>query len=183
MCESDEVRLTNPLWYLLALLLAIGSAMVAAAVAASAYDTIKTTPVTGVHELADASGRTLAVYTDDYEPERGVTCHGRDRDHERVEIDKPVPEIENRAAGTTWRLLAILEDGRDGLRVTCTPESKDVDDGAAYAWSVVDDFEAPSRNGKGIASLGLAAGAGFAAYVFWCRRSAKRDRRLATLDA
>lgn len=177
------MRLINPLWYLLALLLAIGSAMVAAAVAASAYDTIKTTRVTGVHELADAQGRTLAVYTDDFEADRGVACHARDRDKERVEIDTAVPVIENRTGGTTWRLLSILRNGRDGLRVTCTPESKDVDDGAAYAWSVVDDYEAPARNGKGIASLGLAAGAALAAYVFWCRRTAKRDRRLAAQDA
>ncbi|MET1062383.1 MAG: hypothetical protein ABWX71_05760 [Aeromicrobium sp.] len=172
------MRLTNPLWYLVALLLAIGSAMVAAAVAATAYDTIKTTRVTGLQERADARGKTLAVYTDDYEPERGVTCHARGRDKVRVEITKPVPDIDNRAGGTTWRLLAVLEDGRDGMRVACSPKSKDIDDGAAYAWSVVDDFEAPSRNGKGIASLGLAAGAGFGAYVFWCRRSARRDAKL-----
>ncbi|MCW2769279.1 MAG: hypothetical protein JWR27_712 [Aeromicrobium sp.] len=172
------MRLTNPLWYLVAFLLAVGSAMVAAAVAATAYDTIKTTRVTGLQELADARGKTLAVYTDDYEPERAVTCHAVDRDKVRVEVDKAVPDIDNRTGGTTWHLLAVLEDGRDGLQVTCSPKSKDIDDGAAYAWSVVDDYEAPSRNGKGIASLGLAAGAGFGAYVFWCRRTARREARL-----
>ncbi|QGG42929.1 hypothetical protein [Aeromicrobium yanjiei] len=170
------MRLTNPLWYLAAFFLAIGSTMAATAVAASAFDSVREAKLTPVSELADAKGSTLAVFSND--PDRGaIACHGRDRAKERVEIPDKDVGVTNRAAGETWHLIAMLEDGRDGLRIVCRPES-DRPDTAGYAFAAVTTYAGTVNNGKGIAILGVSAGALLGAYVFWSRRAARRDRRL-----
>jgi hypothetical protein len=174
------VRPTNPLWYLAALLIALGSTMVAAAVGATAFDPIRDATVVPITERVDASGSTLAVYTDIVQADRDISCRGRfgDDDRGRVVIPSTDLEIGAQGDGTRWTLIAILEDGRDDLRIVCTPADKRVDN-ASYGYATVTGYASARNNGKGIATLGVTVGAALAAWVFWCRRSARRSRRAA----
>ncbi|AWB93812.1 hypothetical protein [Aeromicrobium chenweiae] len=170
------MRLTNPLWYLAAFLLAIGSTMAATAFAASAFDDIRGATLTPVSELVDAKGKTLAVFSND--PDRGdIACHARDRAKQRVEIPDKDVGVTAQSAGETWYLIGLLEDGRDGLRVVCRPESNRPDT-AGYAHAAVSTYAGTVNNAKGVAVLGVTAGGALGAYVFWCRRSARRNRAL-----
>jgi hypothetical protein len=178
------VRLTNPLWYLAAFLLAIGSAMAATAVAASAFDSVRDATVTPVTERIDAKGSTLAVYTDLVQPDRDISCRGRygEGDRGRIVIPGKGVDVTAQGDGTTWHLIGLLERGRDGLRIVCTPTDKRVDN-AAYGYATVTGYDSAVNNGKGIASIGAAAGVVLGAWVFWCRRRARRDARLDALSA
>ena len=182
MCESWPVRLVNPLWYLAAFLIAIGSSMAGTAVAASAFDPVRDATVTPVTERVDAKGSTLAIYTDLVQPERDISCRGRygDGDRGRIVIPAETIDITAQGDGTTWHLVALLAEGRDGLRIVCTPDDKRVDN-AAYGYATVTGFSSAANNGRGVASIGAGVGAVLAAWVFWCRRRAKRDERLDAL--
>lgn len=177
MCESCCVRLTSPLWYLAAFLLAIGSAMAATAVAASALDPVRDATVTPVTERVDAQGSTLAIYTDLVQADREISCRGRygQDDRGRVVIPDKGIDVTAQGDGTTWHLIGLLENGRDGLRIVCTPVDKRVDN-AAYGYATVTGYSSTVDNGRGIAYIGVAAAAVFAAWVFWCRRAARRTR-------
>lgn len=170
------MRLTNPLWYLAAFLLAIGSAMAAAAVAASAFDPVRDATVVPVAERVDAKGSSLAVYTDIVQTDRDVACHARGLDKRRVEIPDKGVDIRAQSDGSTWHLIGLLEEGRDGLKVVCTPRDRRIDN-ASYGYAVVDDYQSTIQNGKGIAILGVTIGAGLGAYVYVSRRRARRDAR------
>lgn len=173
------MRLTNPLWYLAAFLLAIGSTMAATAVAARAFDPVRDATVTPVTERVDAGGSTLAIYTDLVQPERDILCRGRygTDDRGRVVIPDKGLDITARGDGTTWHLIGLLEDGRDGLRIVCTPRDERVDN-AAYGYATVSGYRSTVNNGAGIAYIGVGAAAVLAGWIFWCRRQARRERRL-----
>ena len=125
------MRLTNPLWYLAAFLLAIGSTMAATAVAARAFDPVRDATVTPVTERVDAAGSTLAIYTDLVQPDRDILCRGRygQDDRGRIVIPDKDVDITARGDGTTWHLIALLEDGRgkhfDGELVELFVDSMD----------------------------------------------------------
>lgn len=172
------MRLTNPLWYLAAFLLAIGSTMAATAVAARAFDPVRDATVTPVTERVDAAGSTLAIYTDLVQPDRDILCRGRygQDDRGRVVIPEQDLDITARGDGTTWHLIALLEDGRDGLRIVCTPRDKRVDN-AAYGYATVTGYRSTVNNGQGIAYIGVAVAAVLGGWIFWCRRQVRRDRR------
>jgi hypothetical protein len=171
------VRPTNPLWYLAAFLLAIGSTMAATAVAASAFDPVRDATVTPVTERVDAKGSTLAIYTDLVQDERTISCRGRYGKDDRGRVVIPAENIDVTAQGdgTTWHLIGLLEDGRDGLRIVCTPVDKRVDN-AAYGYATVTGYRSAVNNGAGIAYIGVAVAAVLAAWIFWCRRAARRER-------
>lgn len=170
------MRLTHPLWYLAAFLFAIGSTIAAMAVAASAFDPIRDATVVPVTERADAKGGTLAVFTDIVQTDRQVACHARGLDKRRVEIPGKGVDISAQSDGTTWHLIALLTEGRDGLRVVCTPQDRKIDN-ASYGYAVVDGYGSAVRNGKGIAILGVTIGAGLGAYVYYCRRQVRAEKR------
>jgi len=177
------VRLTNPLWYLAAFLLAIASAMAATAVAASAFDPVRDAVVTPVTERVDAAGTTLAIYTDIVQSDRDINCRGRygDEDKGRIEIPDKGIDVTAEGDGTRWHLIGLLEKGRDGLRIVCTPADERVDN-AIYGYATVTGYESTVNNGRGIAYIGVALAVGFAGFVFWSRRQTRRDARLALLD-
>lgn len=183
MCESCRVRLTNPLWYLAAFLLAIGSAMAATAVAASAFDPVRDAVVAPVTERVDAAGTTLAIYTDIVQPDRDINCRGRygDGDKGRIEIPDKGIDVTAQGDGTRWHLIGLLEKGRDGLRIVCTPADERVDN-AIYGYATVTGYGSRVNNGRGIAYIGVAAAVAFAALVFWTRRRARQEARLALVD-
>jgi len=181
VCESWRVRLTNPLWYLVAFTLAIGTLMAAAAVAASAFDPIRDATVVPITERVDAQGTTLAVYTDIVQDNRTISCRGRygADDKGRVPIPNKGVAITAQGDGTRWTLIGLLEKGRDGLRIVCTPDDKRVDN-ASYGYATVTGYQSTVNNGRGIGYLGVTAAAVLAGWVFWCRREARRDRLAAT---
>jgi hypothetical protein len=183
VCESCCVRLTNPLWYLAAFLLAIGSTMAATAVAASALDPVRDATVTPITERVDAKGSTLAIYTDLVQDGREISCRGRygPDDRGRVVIPDKGIDVTAHGDGTTWHLIGLLENGRDGLRIVCTPVDKRVDN-AAYGYATVTGYASTVNNGRGIAYIGVAVAAAFAAWVFWCRRVARRARKPAATE-
>jgi hypothetical protein len=175
------VRLTNPLWYLAAFLLAIGSAMAGTAVAASAFDPVRDAVVTPITERVDAKSATLAVYTDIVQTERGILCRGRygADDKGRVVIPDKGVDVIAQGDGTRWHLIALLEDGRDGLRIVCTPKDKRIDN-ASYGYATVTGYGSRVNNGRGIAYLGVSAAVVLAGWIFWCRRQARMQTRLKT---
>lgn len=184
MCESCCVRLTNPLWYLAALFLALGSAMAGTAVAASAFGPVRDATVTPITERIDASGATLAVYTDLVQPERVISCRGRYGEADKGRIVIPDKGIDVTAAGdgTTWHLIGLLEQGREGLRVVCTPDDDRVDN-AIYGYATVTGYTSAVNNGKGVASIGVGVAAVLAGWIYWCRRKQRREKKLGLLDA
>lgn len=172
------MRLTNPLWYLAAFLLALGSAMAGTAVAASAFDPIRDATVTPVTERVDAGGSTLAIYTDLVQDDREISCRGRYGEGDRGRVVIPATDIAVTAQGdgTTWHLIALLEKGRDGLRIVCTPTDERVDN-AAYGYASVTGYGSAVTNGRGIAAIGAGAGAVLVGWILWCRRQARRTTR------
>lgn len=178
LCQSVRVRPTNPLWYLAALLLTIGSLMLAVAVAASAFDPVRDASVTPITERVDAAGTTLAVYTDLVQEDRPLNCRGRygPDDVGRVEIPAKDVQITAQGDGTRWTLVGLLDKGRDGLRIVCTPDDERVDN-ARYGYATVTGYDSAVNNGKGIAYIGVTVGAALASWVFWCRRQARRAGR------
>lgn len=184
MCESYRVRPTNALWYLAAMALALATMMAAIAVAASAWDPVRDATVTPVTERVDAGGSSLAIYTDILQTDRHISCRGRygDGDKGRVEIPDKGVDITAQGDGTKWTLIGLLEKGRDGLRIVCTPADQRVDN-AAYGYATVTGYSSAVNNGKGIASIGLSIAAGFGGWVFWSRRAARRDARFAAASS
>lgn len=182
--ESGTVRPVNPLWYLAALLIALASLMGAAAYGASAFDAVRDATVTPVTERVDARGSTLAIYTDIVQADRDISCRGRygDGDRGRIVIPATTVDVAAQGDGTRWRLIALLDEGRDGLRIVCTPADRRVDN-AAYGYATVTGYSSRANNAQGFAWLGTAVAAALAGWVFWCRRSARRDARAAAADA
>lgn len=172
------MRLTNPLWYLAALLLALGGTMTAVATAASAFDPIRDARVVPVTERVDAKGATLAVYTDIVQDDRDVTCRARygKKDKGRIPIPDQGVDITAQTDGVRWTLIGLLEHGRDGLRIVCTPADRRLDS-ASYGYATVTGYTSKVDNGRTIATVGLAAGVGVAGWIFWCRRSARTRAR------
>lgn len=164
---------TNPLWYLAAFLLALGGAMIATVVAASAWDPVRDATVTSVTSRIDASGKTLAVFTDIVQTDRDITCRATDRDKKVTEfVDKGI-DIAVDSDGNRWHLLGIIRNGSDGLKITCRPKDRRTDN-ASYGYAAVTGYDKKVTNGTGIAVLALTAGVGFAAYVFYCRRARRK---------
>lgn len=184
MCQSSGVRLTNPLWYLAAFLLAIGSAMAATAVAASAFDPVRDATVTPVTERVNAQGATLAIYTDLVQDDRDITCWGRygKDDKQRVDIPDKGVELTAQGDGTRWQLIGLLEEGRDGMRIVCRPADSR-DDSASYGYATVTGYGTTVNNGRGIAYIGIAAAFGLAVWIYWCRRAVRIERRHAERDS
>lgn len=172
------MRLTNPLWYLAALLLALGGTMAAVATAASAFDPVRDARVVPVTERVDAKGATLAVYTDIVQEDRDIACRGRygKKDKGRIVIPDKGVDIQAQSEGIPWTLIGLLEEGRDGLRIVCTPADRRIDS-ASYGYATVTGYASKVNNGRGISAIGLASGVGLAGWVFWCRRGARRNAR------
>lgn len=170
------MRLTNPLWYLAAFLLALGSAMAGTAVAATAFDPVRNATVIATSERVDAAGKTLAVFTND-EEHGDIRCRAQGRDKKRIEIPQKLVGVTAKNQGETWYLIAVLPDGKDDLKVSCSPTGSRPDT-AGYAHAAVSGYTSAATNGRGIAILGATAGALLGGLVYWSRRNQKREAKL-----
>jgi len=163
------VKPTSPLWYLAAFGIALGSWVLAIVVAAGAWQPVRDATVTSTSKPVDATGQSLAVFTDIVQPDRKVTCRATGPDKKVTEIPKASLEITVDNNGNAWHLIGMLNEGSKGLKVTCTPRDRRVDD-ATYGYATVTGFESRANTGKGIAILGSTLGAGLAAFTFYTRR-------------
>lgn len=168
------MKLTNPLWYLAALLVALVSLMGATVVAAGGWDPVRESIVTPVtRDRAEAAGKSLAVFTDTPQPDRTIICRA-------TGTDKVVTEIPSKAVGITadsdnvrWHLIGMLRDGSDGLSVRCRPTDRRTDY-ATYGFAAVTGYSSAVNNGTGFAAIGVAIGGGLAAWIYYNRRQRKR---------
>ncbi len=171
------MRLTNPLWYLVAVAVALVGSMIGTAVAASAWDGVRDAQIAPATEPIDADGRALAIFTDQAQPDREITCVTKPADKpdaKGTSVKAAALDIRVDHRGTTWHLLALQPTGTDGIVVGCAP-SDGQPDSALYGYALVDGFDKASRGATiGTVSLGLAVV--FAGVVFWQRRRARKEQ-------
>lgn len=174
MWEGGSVKPVNPLWYLAAFFLALASSVVGTIIAAGAWDPVREVSVSPTTTRAAAQGKTLVVFTDIVQPDRKVSCRAVGRDKKPVEIPPAKFDITVDNEGNQWHLIGLLNEGADGMKVQCTPRDKRADN-ASYTWATVSGFESRANLANGIGVLGVALGALFAGYVFYCRRQHRRE--------
>lgn len=143
-------------------------------VAAGAWDAVRAAPVAAVNQPLDASGQSVAVFTDVVQPERKIACsQTTEADRKAEKRPKPIPaaslELVVTDDGNEWHLIAFEPDGRDDMAIRCTPSDKRSDN-ATYAFSTVDGFTTRANTGNGIAIIGTALGIGLAIWTFIARR-------------
>lgn len=165
---------TNPLWYLAAFLIALSSWMVATIIAAGAWQPVRDATLTPVTQRVDASRQSLAVFTDIVQPERAVTCRATGPGKKITDIPKAAIDITVDDDGNQWYLIGLLREGSDGLKVTCIPRDRRVDD-ATYAYAAVTGFSSKVNTGKGIAILGSTVGGGLAIFTLYTRRQVRKS--------
>ena len=143
-------------------------------VAAGAWDVVREAPVAAVNKPLDASGQSVAVFTDVVQPERKVTCSQTTAAERKAEKKpKSIPpaslELVVTDDGNEWHLIAFEPDGRNDMAISCTPSDKGSDN-ATYAFSTVDGFTTRANTGNGIAMIGTALSIGLAIWTFIARR-------------
>ena len=142
--------------------------------AAGAWDAVRAAPVAAVNQPLDASGQSVAVFTDVVQPERKVACSQITTAERKAEKKpQPVPqaslELVVNDDGNEWHLIGFEPDGRDDMAIRCTPADKRSDN-ATYAYSTVDGFTARANTGNGLAIVGTFAGIALAIWTFIARR-------------
>ncbi len=164
---------TSPLWYVVALFIALGTSVIAIIVAAGAWDPVREASVTPVAERFDGRNMSVAVYTDIVQPDRDVTCRATGPGKKVVDVPPAKLAISVTNGTDEWHLIGMLTEGDADQLVTCTPKDRRVDD-ATYAYAVVEGFASKANTAKGISILGTLAGIGLGGYTFWCRREQRR---------
>lgn len=167
------MRLTNPLWYLAAFLIALGGTMVGTVVAAGAWDGVRQARVMPLTGPVDAGGQSLAVFTDQLQPNREIVCTEAVADATPRTIRDATLDIAVDMDGTRWHLLAVDTDGRDGTTVACAPKDGRGDT-AAYGYAVVDGFDV-AVTAQRITVIAVLAGIALAIAVFVARRRARTE--------
>jgi hypothetical protein len=143
-------------------------------VAAGAWDAVRAAPVAAVNKPLDASGQSVAVFTDVLQPERKVACTQTTAAERKAEKKpKPIPQASLELVvlddGNEWHLIGFEPDGRDDMAIRCTSADKRSDN-ATYAFSTVDGFTARANTGNGIAIVGTFAAIALAVWTFIARR-------------
>lgn len=181
LCEGDSVKPTSPFWYVAALFIALGSAVISIIIAASAWDPVREASVTPVAERVDASNKSIAVFTDIVQPDRDVTCRAIGPGKKVTEIpalDTPAKRLEISVTNGTdeWHLIGMLNNGDKGQLIRCTPKDRRVDD-ATYTYAAVDGFTSKGNVAQGVSAIGTAVAVILAGYTFWCRRKQRLAAR------
>ena len=142
--------------------------------AAGAWDAVREAPIAAINRPLDASGLSVAVFTDVIQPERRISCTQTTEAAKKAKKDpKPVPvaslDLVVNDDGNEWHLIGFERNGRDDMSIRCTPADKRADN-ATYAFSTVDGFSDRANTGNGIAIVGTALGIGLALWTFVTRR-------------
>lgn len=165
---------TSPFWYVAALFIALGGAVISIIIAASAWDPVREATVTPIGERVDGTDKSIAVFTDIVQPDRKVTCRATGPGKKVTEIpplDTPAKRLEITVTNGTdeWHLIGMLNKGDKGQLITCTPKDRRVDD-ATYTYAAVEGFTSKGNVAQGVSAIGTAIGVILAGYTFWCRR-------------
>ena len=140
------------------------------AVAAQAWDPVEEATVTSASGPVNASGQSLAVFTDVVQPERQITCAWKTEGKEKsTPIQPPTRNLVVRDDGSEWFLIGFERNGRDAMNVSCTPQDKRSDN-ATYAFAVIDGFNSRAQTGNMIVIAGTFLGIGLAIWTFIARR-------------
>src|SRR3954447_17305774 len=118
--------------------------MAGTAVAAAAFNPVREASVTSTQTRADAAGTSLAVFTNDEEHD-DVVCRARDRSKNVIDIPAKLVGVKTRHRGESWYLIAMLKDGRDGLKISCSP-TRNRPDTAGYAFATIDGYASAANN-------------------------------------
>lgn len=164
-----SVKRTSPLWYLAALFIALGGAVLAIVVAAGAWDPVREATVTPIGERVDGTNKSIAVYTDIVQPDRKVTCRATGPGKKVTDIPAAKLTFTITNGSDEWHLIGLLNEGAKDQLITCTPRDRRVDD-ATYTYAAVSGFASKGNVGKGIAILSTFIGVVLAAYTFYVRR-------------
>jgi len=171
--QEEAIRPVNPLWYLAALLLALGGWVGATVVAAGAWDGVRAADVKPLSGKISAENRTVAVFTDIQQPERQISCRATEGKNDKpTDVPAAGLDITVTSDGGEWHLIGLLPDAPPSMTLACTPLDKRVDN-ASYAYAAVDGF-GRANTGRGIAALAAAVGAALAIWTFISRRRAKQ---------
>ena len=174
MEEAAIKHPVNPLWYLAALTLAMAGWIVGTAVAAGAWDAVRSAPIAAVSGPLDARGQSVAVFTDVLQPDRTITCEQTTAAARKAEKKpKPIPvaslDLVVLDDGNEWHLIGFEPEGRNGMDMRCIPKDKRADN-ATYAYAVVDGWTSRANTGNGIAIVGTFLGVALAIWTFVARR-------------
>lgn len=168
------MKQTSPLWYLTALFIALGGAVVSIIVAAGAWDPVREATVTPIGEPVDGTNKSIAVYTDIVQPDRKVTCRATGPGKKVTEIPAAKLALTVTNGSDEWHLIGMLTEGDKDQLITCTPRDRRVDD-ATYTYAAVTGFASKGNAGKGIAILSTFVGVVLAAYTFYVRRKLRKN--------
>ncbi len=163
------MRPTSPLWYLAAFFIALGGAVIAIIVAASAWDPVREATVTPVGERVDGADRSIAVFTDIVQADRDVTCRATGPGKKVTEIPKAKLALTVTNGTDEWHLIGMLTEGDKDQLITCAPKDRRVDD-ATYTYAAVVGFASKANTAKGISILTTAIAVVLAGYTFYTRR-------------
>ena len=138
--------------------------------AAGAWDTVRDAGVTNTSNPIEASGYSVAVFTDVKQPERKITCSYKAGDSKKSTLIKPASiDLVVNDDGNEWHLIGFEPRGRDEMRISCTPSDKRADN-ATYAFTAVQGWEDRAYAGNAISIVGTFTGIGLAIWTFIARR-------------
>lgn len=176
VCQSERVRLTNPLWYLAALFVVLGGWMAGVILAAGAWDTVRDATLESASERVDAGSGSLAVFTDVRQPERDITCTatGPGKDAEPVDLEAAPIDLTVARDGSSWFLIAFERNAPSDVEVRCTPRDRAAD-AATYRVAVAEGFADRAQLGDGVTWIATAAGIVLAIATWWTRRKSHQE--------
>jgi hypothetical protein len=157
-------------WYVVAALIVVGGWLGSVVYTAGAWNVVRDSPVTPVGRAFDAQGKHVGVLTDLPQPDRGITCLavGPGKGH-KTEIPPAPVDVSVDRDGVRWYLIALMEDGRKGMKVSCAPTDKRVDS-AVYGYQVIGSIGDRAGMGRVLAWGGVLLGGALAALTAWNRR-------------
>lgn len=147
-----------------------------AVVAAGAWDAVRDAGITSASGSVDASGRSVAVFTDVVQPERRIICESRIGDAEKsARVPPPSLDLVVDDDGNQWHLIGFIQKGRDDTTITCAPLDERSDN-ATYAYTVVDGWTDRANTGEWIVRIGTLSGIALAIWTFIARRRHRLDQ-------
>ncbi len=143
--------------------------------AAGAWDTVRSAGITSGSGPLQASGSSVAVFTDVRQPERRITCEATVEGARKPRQIPPASlDLVLDDDGNEWFLLAFEPKGRDGMSIDCAPQDQRADN-ATYAFTVVQGWEDRAYTGNTISIVGTFAGIALAIWTFVARRRRTRQ--------
>lgn len=170
-------RLTHPMHYLVALLIAFSGLSVSNAIYASAWNPVREANPIPIGGPIETGGKSVAIYTDLEEEGRDIRCQWWPTGKKKSQTTqiKPIDfELEVESDESTWHFIAVVGDPTKSIGVSCAP-TDGRSDNAVYGYSL---FSGTARVNIGLAVTVVSSlfGVGYAAVVWWRRRQVKSGK-------